>query len=56
LDPHKPEVSPVVPRDKSAVEDVVAPTLNAAMGEFGEEEYLPEETEGEPQAPLLSRE
>ena len=37
MDPHKHEVSPVVPRDKSAVEDVVAPTLNAVMGEFGEE-------------------
>ena len=50
MHPHKPEVPPVVPRDKSTVEDVVALTFDVAIEKYGEKEYLPEKMEGKSQA------
>ena len=50
LDSHKPVVPPIVLNDKSAVDGVASLTLDAATKESDEEEFLPEEVEGESQA------
>jgi len=39
--PHKRVIPPVVPKDKSAIDDVALPILNATMEESSEE-FLPE--------------
>ena len=46
MDPHNHVVPPVIPKDKSAVDNVTSPTLSTAMEESNEEEFLPEEVEG----------
>ena len=43
-------VPPVVLKDKSAIDGVASPTLDAATEDSDEEEFLPEEVEGESQA------